>query len=86
MNKAVSSMLTLKALNIKHVKDMSKQKVHSAFIDFAKAYYSVWQKNFSLKCKTKAFMAISLKDYKTYLKILNVLSKLVLSTQASSNA
>ena len=37
-------ILTLKALINKHVKDKSKKKVHAAFIDFAKAFDSVWHK------------------------------------------
>ena len=37
-------ILTLKTLINQHVKDKSKQKVHAAFIDFAKAFDTVWHK------------------------------------------
>ncbi len=37
-------LLTLKALINKHVHDTSKKKVHAAFIDFRKAFDSVWHR------------------------------------------
>ena len=37
-------ILTLKTLINKHVKDKNKKKVFACFVDFRKAYDSIWQK------------------------------------------
>ena len=58
-------IFTLKALINKHVKDKSKQKVHAAFIDFAKAFDSVWHKGLFHKMQKNALMAISFIYYKS---------------------
>ena len=42
--RTIDHILTLKTLINKHVKYKSKQKVHAAFIDFAKAFDTVWHK------------------------------------------
>ncbi len=46
-------IFTLKTLINKHVQDKSKQKVHAAFIDFAKAFDTVWHQGLFHKLQTK---------------------------------
>ena len=46
-------IFTLKTLINKHVQDKSKQKVHAAFIDFAKAFDTVWHHGLFFKLRNK---------------------------------
>ena len=46
-------IFTLKTLINKHVQDRSKQKVHAAFIDFAKAFDTVWYQGLFYKLQNK---------------------------------
>ena len=46
-------IFTLKTLINKHVQDKSKQKVHAAFIDFAKAFDTVWHHGLFFKLRSK---------------------------------
>ena len=46
-------ILTLKTLINKHVTDKSKQKVHTAFIDFAKAFDTIWHNGLFHKLRMK---------------------------------
>ncbi len=53
ISRTSDNILTLKALINKHVNDDSKKKVHAAFIDFRKAFDTVWHQGLFEKLQQK---------------------------------